>query len=160
MTTEKIKPNNNWYKCGDTNSITIQDYNRYLDQNNKPIKNGNFDISMSWTIFDHWAELNIFVFDKDTKNTNEVIIKTTLDQIVNIEPTRLAFYIKDKDKKNYKHSVNMGRFHFYDDKDNKLFDESEVKKVKKLINHFDNNSFDENLKQVDLEDLIKEKEGK
>ena len=115
---------------------------------------------MSWTIFDHWAELNIFVFDKDTKNTNEVKIKTTLDQVVNIKPTKLAFYIKDKDKKNYKHSVNMGRFHFYDDKDNKLFDESEVKKVKKLINHFDNNSFDENLKQVDLEELIKEKKGK
>ena len=153
MTTTKIKPkNDNWYKCGDTNQTTIQAYNRYLDQNNKPVKDGNFNISMCWVVFDHWAELNIFVYDQDTKNTNEVKIKTTLDQIVNIKPTRLAFYIKDK--KNYKHSIEMGRFNFFDDKENKLFDESEVKKVKK------NNSFDENLKQADLEELIKEKEGK
>tara|TARA_R100001443_G_scaffold101176_1_gene108980 strand:+ start:657 stop:1139 length:483 start_codon:yes stop_codon:yes gene_type:complete len=160
MTTEKTKPNDNWYKCGDTNSIVIQAYNRYLDQNNNPIKDGNFTIDMSWTVFDSWGELKIFVFDKDTKNTNEVLIRTTLDQVVNIKPTTLAFYIKKEDQKNYKHSVEMGRFNFLDDKKNKLFDEREVKKVRKLINHFDNNSFDENLKQVDLEELIKEKKGK
>jgi len=159
MTTEKIKPNDNWYKCGDINQTTIQAYNRYLDQNNNPIKDGNFDISMGWTIFDSWAELKIYVFDEDTKNTNEISIKTTLDQIVKVNPTKLAFYIKKEDQKNYDHSVNMGRFNFFDDKKNKLFDEKEVKKVKKLINHFDNNSFDENLKQADLEDLIKEKKG-
>tara|TARA_R100001015_G_C4611746_1_gene167176 strand:+ start:297 stop:779 length:483 start_codon:yes stop_codon:yes gene_type:complete len=160
MTTEKIKPNNNWYKCGETNTTSIQAYNRYLDQNNNPIKDGNFTIDMGWTVFDHWGELKIDIFDQDTNNSHQVTIKTTLDQVVNIKPTKLAFYIKDKDKKNYKHSVNMGRFHFYDDKKNKLFDESEVKKVKKLINHYDSNSFDENLKQVDIEELIKEKEGK
>ena len=149
MTTTKIKPkNDNWYKCGDTSQTTIQAFNRYLDQNNKPVKDGNFRIDMCWTVFDAWAELKIFVFDKDTKNTNEVIIKTTLDQIVNIKPTRLAFYIKDK--KNYKYSVEMGRFNFFDEKENKLFDESEIKKVKKVIDN----------KQIDLEELIKEKEGK
>ena len=149
MTTEKIKPNTNWYKCGDTNSTSIQAYKRYLDENNNPVKNGNFDITMRWTVFDAWAELKIDVFDQDSNNINQVTIKTTLDQIVNIKPTTLAFYIKDKDKKNYNHAVNMGRFHFYDDKYNKLWDEGEIKKFKKDIDD----------KQIDLEDLIKEKKG-
>ena len=43
----------------------------------------------------------------------------------------------------------MGRFHFYDDKYNKLWDEGEIKKFKKDIDD----------KQIDLEDLIKEKKG-
>ena len=112
MTTEKIKPNDNWFKCGDNNKTEIQAFSRYLDENNKPHKIGGFDIDMSWTIFDTWAELKIFVFNASDKITNEINIKTTLDQIVNIKPTTLAFYIKEEDRKNYKHSVELERFKF------------------------------------------------
>ena len=149
MTTEKIKPNNNWFKCGDTNSTSIQAYKRYLDENNKPVKNGNFDINMRWTIFESWAELLIDVFDQDNNSSNQINIKCTLDQVINIKPTKLAFYIKEKDKKKYDYAVNMGRFHFYNDKKDKLWDEGEIKKFKKDIDD----------KQIDLEDLIKEKKG-
>ena len=166
MTTEKIKPNDNWFKCSDTNKTEIQAYNRYLDENHKPVKLGGFNIEMGFTIFETWADLHINVYDREDNLKDQIVIKTALDQVIKVNPTKLSFLISDKDKKKFKHSVEMGRFHFYNCKPkttilkDKLFDESEVKKVKKLINHVDNNSFDENLKQVDLEDLIKEKEGK
>jgi len=56
----------------------------------------------------------------------------------------------------------MGRFEFFSFKKNttlleeKLFDESEVKKAKKLINE---GKLKVEQNQIDLEDLIKEKEG-
>ncbi len=98
---------------------------------------------------DDWVDFYIDIIDETNRVINQIVIKTTLDQIIKIKPTTLAFYIKKKDKKNYNHAVNMGRFHFYDDKYNKLWDEGEIKKFKKDIDD----------KQIDLEDLIKEKVG-
>ena len=161
MTTEnKYEVNENWYKCGDTNKTEIQAYNRYLDESNNPVKLGGFNIEMGFTIFDTWADLHINVYDRDNKLKDQVVIKTTLDQVIKVKPSNLALFIKDKDKKKYKHSVEMGRFEFFSFKKNttlleeKLFDESEVKKVKNQID-----TGKAVYKQVDLEDLIKEKEG-
>ena len=160
MTTQKIQPNSNWYKCSDTTRTEIRAFKSYLDESNHSVKLGGYNIEMMSTVMDDWVDFYIDIIDETNRVINQIVIKTTLDQIIKIKPTKLAFYIKEKEKKNYNHAVNMGRFHFYDDKQDKLFDESEVKKVKKLINNFDNNSFEENLKQIDLEDLIKEKKGK
>ena len=158
MTTNKV--NENWWKCSDTNRTTIQAYNRYLDENNNPVKLGGFSLEMGFTIFETWADLCINVYDRDNRLKDQIVIKTALDQVIKVKPSKLALFIKDKDKKKYKHSVELGRFEFFSFRKNttimeeKLFDESEVKKVKKQI--------DEGktvYKQVDLEDLIKEKKG-
>ena len=162
MTTEnnKYEVNENWYKCSDNNKVEIQAYNRYLDEKHNPVKLGGFNIEMGFTIFETWADFHINVYDRDDKLKDQIVIKTTLDQVIKVKPSKLALFIKDKDKKKYKHSVELGRFQFFSFGkgstllEEKLFDESEVKKVKKQI--------DEGkavYKQVDLEELIKEKEG-
>ena len=156
MTTEKIKPNDNWFKCSDTNRTEIQAYNRFLDENHKPVKRGGFNIEMGFTIFETWADLSINIYDREGSLKDQLVIKTALDQVIKIKPSNLSILMSDKDKKNYKHSLEMGRFHFYDFKskttllNNKLWDESEINKFKKDIDD----------KQIDLEELIKEKEGK
>ena len=158
MTTNKV--NENWWKCSDTNRTTIQAYNRYLDENNNPVKLGGFSLEMGFTIFETWADLHINVYDRDNKLKDEIVIKTTLDQIIKVKPSQPSIILSDKEKKKLKHSIELGRFEFFSFRKNttimeeKLFDESEVKKVKKQI--------DEGktvYKQVDLEDLIKEKKG-
>ena len=158
MTTNKV--NENWWKCSDTNRTTIQAYNRYLDENNNPVKLGGFSLEMGFTIFETWADLCINVYDRDNRLKDQIVIKTALDQVIKVKPSKLALFIKDKEKKKLKHSIELGRFEFFSFRKNttimeeKLFDESEVKKVKKQI--------DEGktvYKQVDLEDLIKEKKG-
>ena len=139
MTTEKIQPKENWYKCSDTSRTEIRAFKSYLDENNKPVKIGGYDIEMGFCVHDSWCDLYIDVSDENNKVVHQVVIKTTLDQIIKLKPTRLAFYIKEEDKKKYNHSVKMGRFRIFDNKKN--------------------NSLEENLRQVDLEELIKEKEG-
>ena len=156
MTNEKIKPNENWYKCSDTNKTEIQAFNRYLDENHKPVKLGGFNIEMGFTIFETWADIHINIYDRDGSLKDQIIIKTALDQVIKIKPSRLSIIMNDKVKKNYKHSLEMGRFHFYDFKPkttilkDKLWDESEINKFKKNIDD----------KQIDLEELINEKKSK
>ena len=159
-TNNKYKVNENWYKGSDTNKTEIQAFNRYVDENNDPVKVGGFRIEMGFTIFETWADLHINIYDAEDKLKDQVVIKTTLDQVIKVKPSKLSLLMNDKDKKKYKHSVEMGRFEFFNFRKNttlleeKLFDESEVKRVKKQI--------DEGkavYKQVDLEELIKEKEG-
>ena len=158
MTTNKV--NENWWKCSDTNKTEIQAYNRYLDENHNPVKLGGFNIEMGFTIFETWADFHINVIDANDKLKDQIVIKTTLDQVIKVQPSKLAFFIKDKDKKKYKHSVELGRFEFFSFRKNttlleeKLFDESEVKKVKNQID-----TGKAVYKQVDLEEIIKEKEG-
>tara|TARA_R100000008_G_scaffold4021_1_gene2645 strand:+ start:962 stop:1462 length:501 start_codon:yes stop_codon:yes gene_type:complete len=165
MTTNKV--NENWWKCSDTNKTEIQAYQRYLDENNDPIKVGGFHIEMGFTIFETWADLHINVYDAEDKLKDQVVIKTTLDQIVKVKPTKRSILISKKEADKYKHSVEMGRFHFYDFlpdttimKD-KLFDESEVKKAKEHINNGKLKVVKaiKEQNQIDLEDLIKEKQG-
>ena len=159
-TNNKYEVNENWYKGSDTNKTEIQAYNRYLDENNKPVKLGGFNIEMGFTIFETWADFHINVYDRDNRLKDQIVIKTTLDQVIKVKPSQLSIIMSDEDKKKYKYAVELGRFEFFNFRKNttlleeKLFDESEVKKVKKQI--------DEGkavYKQVDLEELIKEKEG-
>ena len=161
MTTEnKYEVNENWYKGSDTNKTEIQAFNRYLDENNKPVKLGGFNIVMGFTIFETWADLHIDVYDRDNRLKDQIVIKTALDQVIKVKPSKLSLLMSDKDAKSYKHSVEMGRFHFYDFKpkttilNNKLWDEKEISNVKNQID-----TGKAVYKQVDLEDLIKEKKG-
>ena len=166
-TNNKYEVNDNWWKCSDTNKTEIQAYNRYLDENHNPVKLGGFNIEMGFTIFETWADLCINVYDRDNRLKDQIVIKTTLDQVIKVQPSKLALFIKDKDKKKYKHSVELGRFEFFSFRKNttimeeKLFDENEVKKAKKLINEgkLKVQKAIKEQNQIDLEDLIKEKEG-
>ena len=166
-TNNKYEVNENWYKGSDTNKTEIQAYNRYLDENHNPVKLGGFNIEMGFTIFETWADLHINVYDRDNRLKDQIVIKTTLDQVIKVQPSKLAFFIKDKDKKKYKHSVELGRFEFFSFRKNttimeeKLFDENEVKKAKKLINEgkLKVQKAIKEQNQIDLEDLIKEKKG-
>ena len=166
-TNNKYEVNDNWWKCSDTNKVEIQAFNRYLDENNNPVKVGGFSLEMGFTIFETWADLCINVYDRDNRLKDQIVIKTTLDQVIKVQPSKLAFFIKDKDKKKYKHSVELGRFEFFSFRKNttimeeKLFDENEVKKAKKLINEgkLKVQKAIKEQNQIDLEDLIKEKEG-
>ena len=159
-TNNKYEVNKNWWKCGDTNKTEIQAYNRYLDENHNPVKLGGFNIEMGFTIFETWADLCINVYDRDNRLKDQIVIKTALDQVIKVKPSKLSLLMSDKDAKNYKHSVEMGRFHFYDFKpkttilNNKLWDEKEISNVKNQID-----TGKAVYKQVDLEDLIKEKKG-
>ncbi len=161
MTTEnnKYEVNENWYKCSDNNKVEIQAYNRYLDEKHNPVKLGGFNIEMGFTIFETWADFHINVYDRDDKLKDQIVIKTTLDQVIKVKPTNLAFFISDKDKKKYKHSVEMGRFHFYDFKPNttilknKLWDEKEISNVKKQRRRgdFDNNRIEDEMERFRVE---------
>ena len=165
MTTNKV--NENWWKCSDTNKTEIQAYQRYLDENNNLVKVGGFHIEMGFTIFETWADFHINVYDAEDRLKDQVVIKTTLDQIVKVKPTKQSILISKKEADKYKHSIEMGRFHFYDFKPettimkNKLFDESEVKKAKEHINQGKLKVVKtiKEQNQIDLEDLIKEKQG-
>ena len=166
-TNNKYEVNENWYKGSDTNKTEIQAYNRYLDENNNPVKLSGFNIEMGFTIFETWADFHINVIDANDKLKDQIVIKTTLDQVIKVQPSKLALFIKDKDKKKYKHSVELGRFEFFSFRKNttimeeKLFDENEVKKAKKLINEgkLKVQKAIKEQNQIDLEDLIKEKKG-
>lgn len=165
MTTNKV--NENWWKCSDTNKVEIQAYNRYLDENHNPVKLGGFSLEMGFTIFETWADLCINVYDRDDRLKDQIVIKTTLDQVIKVKPSRLSLFIKDKDKKKYKHSVELGRFEFFSLRKNttlleeKLFDESEVKKAKTLINEgkLKVEKVIKEQNQIDLEEIIKQKKG-
>ena len=165
MTTNKVIEN--WWKCSDTNKVEIQAFNRYLDENNNPVKVGGFSLEMGFTIFETWADFHINVIDANDKLKDQIVIKTTLDQIIKVKPTKPSIIMNDKDKKKLKHSIELGRFEFFSFKKNttimeeKLFDESEVKKAKKLINEgkLKVQKAIKEQNQIDLEDLIKEKEG-
>ena len=159
-TNNKYEVNENWYKGSDTNKTEIQAFNRYLDENHKPVKLGGFNIEMGFTIFETWADFHINVYDRDNRLKDQIVIKTTLDQVIKVKPSKLSLLMSDRDAIKYKHAVELGRFEFFSFKKNttlleeKLFDESEVKKAKKQINEGK-----AVYKQVDLEELIKEKEG-
>ena len=115
---------------------------------------------MGFTIFETWADLHIDVYDRDNRLKDQIVIKTALDQVIKVKPSKLSLLMSDKDARSYKHSVEMGRFHFYDFKPktsilkDKLWDEKEISNVKNQID-----TGKAVYKQVDLEDLIKEKEG-
>jgi hypothetical protein len=165
MTTNKV--NENWWKCSDTNKTEIQAFTRYLDENNNPVKVGGFSLEMGFTIFETWADFHINVIDANDKLKDQIIIKTTLDQVIKVKPSKLSIILSDKEKKKLKHSVELGRFEFFSFRKNttimeeKLFDESEVKKAKEHINQGKLKVVKaiKEQNQIDLEDLIKEKEG-
>ena len=100
MTTQKIQPNANWYKCSDTTRTEIRAFKSYLDESNNSVKLGGYNIEMRSTVMDDWVDFYIDIIDETNRVTNQINIKTTLDQIIKIKPTKLAFYIKEKEKKN------------------------------------------------------------
>tara|TARA_Y100000593_G_scaffold36906_1_gene71656 strand:+ start:127 stop:627 length:501 start_codon:yes stop_codon:yes gene_type:complete len=165
MTTNKV--NENWWKCSDTNKVEIQAFTRYLDENHNPVKVGGFTIEMGFTIYETWADFHINVIDANDKLKDQIVIKTTLDQIIKVKPSKPSIIMSDKDKKKLKHSIELGRFEFFSFRKNttimeeKLFDESEVKKAKEHINQGKLKVVKaiKEQNQIDLEELINEKKG-
>ena len=115
---------------------------------------GGQSIEMGFTIFENFTTLNIRLYDDNKEVIDTITVYTTPDQVIDCLPTRLASTIGKSSRKNYKHSKELGRFHFFSNnkygfKADKLWDNSEITKFKKGL---DNN-------QIDLEELIAERKA-